>query len=185
MELAFKVRQNSDYYQHIKDYIEFAKQEHKFVRLFVESHQGLVCDNYVVRAMGRTNTPITKENVSGLEFGIEVDEDKLDDDVLAQFKKPNKNNVRYLKKNSKLMKEFRNLAVESGLVTNVNMLSPIDFYDKCYIGRYSWNRFLMSNGELYVKLNVNRTHYSFDHSDFEPIKLSKYYQKLEEYRETM
>lgn len=147
MELAYKVKPKSDYYQHIINTLNLAKEEYMFVKNFFENHQGLACDSYVVRIMGATNTLITKENVKDLEFGIEVDKNKLDDDILIQFKKPNKNNVRYLKKNSKLMKEFRSLALEQELVTNTYILTPIEFCDLCYVGRYSWHRFMNLEGE--------------------------------------
>lgn len=183
MELAYKVKPKSDYYQYVINTLNFAKEEYMFIKDFFGSHQGLVCDYYVVRVMGTTNTLITKENVKDLEFGIEVDEDKLGDDVLIQFKKPNKNNVRYLKKNSKLMKEFRNLALEQELVTNTYILTPIEFYDLYYVGRYSWHRFMTLDGELYIKLNIDNEQFNFSHDDFESIKLSEYYQKLEQYKE--
>lgn len=183
MELAYKVKPKSDYYRHVISTLNFAKEEYMFVKDFFENHQGLACDSYVVRVMGATNTLITKENVKDLEFGIEVNEDKLDDDVLIQFKKPNKNNVRYLKKNSKLMKEFRSLALEQKLVTNTYILTLIEFYDLYDVGRYSWHRFMNLEGELYIKLNIDNEQFNFSHDDFESIKLSEYYQKFEEYKE--
>lgn len=182
MEIAYKVKQNSDYYQHAIDYFNFAKQEREFVREFVESHQGLNCDFYAVRVTGHLNALITKENVNDLEFAVEVEEERLADDILVQFKKPDRNDLRILKKNSKLMKEFRQLALERGLVANVRMFSPIAFYDLCHWDRYSWSRFLNAKGELFIKIKMSNAQFHFSHDDFENIKLSEYYQKLEEFK---
>ena len=85
----------------------------------------------------------------------------------------------YTKKNSKILKEMKDLIMETGLVLNVKCFSPID-YTTDFVRRYSWNRFQLGD-DLYVKLNIDGD-YIFKHDEFDPIKISEYYQKLEEFK---
>lgn len=176
MEQAFKVKRESNFYKDTIAYFEDMKKEREFVLSFGKKH-GIKGSRYDIGCDGSFNKQVGERYKDTIYFGIEATEEEISP-LIKEFKKP-VNGVYYLKKNSKILKEMKDLIMETGLVLNVKCFSPID-YTTDFVRRYSWNRFQLGD-DLYVKLNIDGD-YIFKHDEFDPIKISEYYQKLEEFK---
>lgn len=174
MEQAFKVKKGSKFYNDTFTYFENMEKEREFVLAFGKKH-GIQGARYVIGCDGMFNKPVEERYKDTIYFGIEATEEEIYP-LKKHFKKP-VNGIYYLKKNSVILKEMKELIMENGLVLNVRSFSPID-YTSDFIRRYSWNRFT-DGYDLYIKLKIDGD-YIFKHDDFEPIKTSEYYRKLEE-----
>lgn len=179
----FYIVTNEQFLKEISDYRIHAKEHQKLINTFFKD-KGIVGEEYHISGTGQINVPFTDVNKSNIRLYVEdcnSNNEKFGKELLKPVKLFCDSDVkmRKFRANSKTLKEFQNLCVETKIVINNHPICEGDYFEELHMGGYDVSRFEY-DGKMYLRMNTSRSSITPEYDGFEEIKGSEFYKALEE-----
>jgi hypothetical protein len=177
MERSFIATEECEYYKDNKRYESLAMQQKQFVKEFL-LEKGIEATKYIVGGNGFVNQPFRECSKKDIILSIEP---TMNDLVTfgRYLTKPDQHNLCSFKKNSKIAKDFAKKCIDEQIIINLWSPKPRDYFKSISYMAYSYQQFEYDN-KLYIIVKSEYLKEDDTPTGFNEIKLSKYYQALEE-----
>ncbi|MEG2786430.1 MAG: hypothetical protein RR942_01325 [Romboutsia sp.] len=180
MEKAFIVSKEFGFGKDLKDYCNKSNQRRKQVTSFFKLNN-IQAKGFYLSGDGCCDCTFDEYEKKRIKLAIipTIEDEHLLGEVLG---KECEDKLRFLKRNSKLMKKFQQYCVDEEII--INLLRPVlwDYFKSFELEEFV--RAIFSLGDVYY-LKVGSENLKEDDipEGMAPIKLSEFYIKLEEFRE--
>lgn len=179
MERAFIVSKEIGFGKDLKDYHKKAQHRYDKVRSFLKLHN-IEATGIYLRGDGFCNCAFNEDNKNEIELAIvptEEDENLLKGILGKEYEE----GLRFLRRNSKIMREFQQYCVDEKIIINLNKPDLWDYFKSFRFEKYSRAIFRLDD-VYYLKVSSELLKEDDIPKGMTPIKLSEYYTKLEEFQ---
>lgn len=180
MERAFIVSKDVGYGKALQRYCNIGKDRYDKVIDFLRVHS-IQATGFHLGGDGVCNCSFSNYNKDNIQLAIvptKEDEHLLGGILLS---KVHNEGLRYLRRNSKLMREFQQYCVDEEIIINHHKPDLWDYFKSFSFERYSSQRFGL-NDVFYLKVDCDSLTEDDTPEGMTAIKLSEYYTKLEEFQ---
>lgn len=175
---AFRFGKEHPYFKSVEEYNDKVEKQKEQVFGFLEE-KGIEAHQYYLGGSGFLNQPFIPENKKAIGLGIVPTEKDLKqwNNILG---KAQRSQLRYLKKNSQIMRDFQEFCIDEQVIINLSGPSPRDYFKQLGYAELSYH--LIPAGD-YMYLKIDSVELKDEIPEgMEEIKLREFYRVWEDRR---